>query len=51
LAGGFLHENGVPLLGIVMIATTTGALSFVGGQPVQQGLFIAYVAATAPPAD
>jgi hypothetical protein len=34
---GGLREDDVPLLGNVVISTTTGALSFVGGQPVQQG--------------
>lgn len=39
LAGGFLLEDGVPLLGTVLISSTAGALSFAGGQ-AQQGDFL-----------
>ena len=38
LVGGFLLENGEPLLGNTLISSTTGALLFTGGQP-QQGDF------------
>ena len=38
LAGGGLEDqNGAVMDGNALIGTTTGALSFVGGQPGQQG--------------
>jgi hypothetical protein len=38
LAGGFLREDGVILLGAVLISSTTGALSFTHAQ-AQRGIF------------
>jgi len=37
LAGGFLQDQNGALLGTDLIGTTVGVVSFVGGQPVQQG--------------
>ena len=34
---GYLQADGVPLLGIRLIGDIVGALSFTGGQPIQQG--------------
>ena len=34
---GGIDEDGIALKGTVQIGTTTGVLSFVGGQPIPQG--------------
>jgi hypothetical protein len=37
LYGGLEDQNGALMDGTVLIGATTGPLSFVGGQPIQQG--------------
>ena len=39
LAGGFLQDQNGALDGTVLIRDTVGNLSFVAGQPAQQGIF------------
>ena len=43
LAGGFLQDhNGALVDGAALIGATTGDLTFVGGQPIQQGKTLSY---------